>query len=152
MPTSQRAEDKNRARGYKGKDPLAIQRRLNRRAYGGDHYIPDHIGEFRPKDGRNLIRFLHRGDGSGHYGVDVWCHNFVGPDKGSYLCLEKMRHEACPLCEEWDKIRRQMDENDPEYKERRKELRPCEQGGRLPYRPRLVRGWAKALAPTLFDC
>lgn len=35
-----------------------------------------------------------------HYGLDIWVHYGVGPDRQTYLCLNKMKGEPCPLCEE----------------------------------------------------
>lgn len=36
------------------------------------------------------------GDG---WEIQVWLHRNVGPDNGTYLCLDKMQGERCPVCE-----------------------------------------------------
>jgi hypothetical protein len=47
-----------------------------------------------------------------NYGIDVWVHYGVGPDEQSYLCLDKMKGEKCPVCEE---KKRAEAEGDVEY-------------------------------------
>ena len=34
-----------------------------------------------------------------HYGLDLWLHYSVGPQKGTIICLWKMAGQACPVCE-----------------------------------------------------
>jgi hypothetical protein len=31
--------------------------------------------------------------------VGIWVHRKVGPDEGTFLCLDKMKGEPCPICE-----------------------------------------------------
>jgi hypothetical protein len=36
-----------------------------------------------------------------HWGIDAVIHRNVGADKGTYLCLDKMFGQPCPVCEVW---------------------------------------------------
>lgn len=84
-----------------------------------DVYVKDSIKTWKPADGDNTIRILPpTWDDPKHYGVDIWVHYGVGPDRQTYLCLHKMKGEPCPLCEEHQKAVRDGDE---EYA---RELRP----------------------------
>lgn len=72
-----------------------------------DSFLADHIKTFKPSDGYNTIRILPpTWDDPKHYGIDLYVHYGVGPDEQAYLCLHKMKGEACPICEERDRARR----------------------------------------------
>ena len=34
-----------------------------------------------------------------HFGLEIWVHYGVGSDNQTYLCLESMKGEPCPICE-----------------------------------------------------
>jgi hypothetical protein len=55
--------------------------------------------------------------GAKHYGLDCWVHYGVGPDRASYLCLNKHGDGGCPICEERDAIRRDSDADEKYVKE-----------------------------------
>src|SRR6188768_2771816 len=59
-------------------------------------------------------------EGAKHYGLDVYVHYGVGPDRESYLCPLQHGDKPCPICEERDLARR---ENDPD-EDYVKELEP----------------------------
>ena len=40
------------------------------------------------------------------YLMDIWVHQFVGPEKCDIICLSKNYGKPCPLCEEADKFRK----------------------------------------------
>jgi hypothetical protein len=62
-------------------------------------YLPPNVDTFTPKEGDNWIRILPpTWDEADHYALDMWVHYEVGPDNNTYLCLEKMKGEFCPLC------------------------------------------------------
>ncbi len=72
-----------------------------------DSFLADHVKTFKAHDGYNTIRILPpTWDDPKHYGVDLFVHYGVGPDEQAYLCLHKMKGEACPICEERDRARR----------------------------------------------
>lgn len=84
-----------------------------------DKFVDERVKFFKPHDKANAIRILPpTWDGAKHYGLDVWVHYGVGPDRQTYLCPNKMKGERCPLCEEHAKAQRAGDED---YA---KELRP----------------------------
>jgi hypothetical protein len=47
-----------------------------------------------------------------HFGLDIYVHYGIGSDNQSYLCLDKMRGEKCPICEQRKVAERS---GDPEY-------------------------------------
>lgn len=60
--------------------------------------------------------------GAKHYGLTLWQHFDVGPDRQRYLCNEKMgRTERCPVCDEARSLGRSAGSD-----ERAKKLRPAE--------------------------
>ena len=52
------------------------------------------------------------------YAYTVYVHYGIGPDDARYFCLNKMKNQPCPICEEYQRARRAGDE---EYA---KKLRP----------------------------
>jgi hypothetical protein len=87
-----------------------------------DSYLDSDVPMFKPKEGENCIRILPLtwedtekwGD---DWAIDIFVHYSVGPDNGTYLCLDKMKGEACPVCE----ARRETTED-----EESKKLRPSQ--------------------------
>lgn len=79
---------------------------LNKRASqsGGmrDSFVSDEFTIYSPKEGDIKLRILPPtwSDSPEHWGFDVYVHYQVGPDNAAYLCLNKMKGEDCPLCEE----------------------------------------------------
>lgn len=68
---------------------------------GGIPYIKQGFEIFKPKPERNRIRVLPpTWDNPDHYGVTLKVHNNVGTNSRSYLCLQGMKGEDCPICEE----------------------------------------------------
>ena len=56
---------------------------------------------WKVKDGDNNIRFLPpTWEHPEHFGMDVFVHYGIGSDNQAYLCLDKMKGETCPVCEE----------------------------------------------------
>lgn len=86
---------------YQARTAEEVKQRANRPIGNRDNYIKDGIDFFQPKKDDNTIRVLPpTWEGARHYGLDVYLHYGIGPDESAYLCLDKMRGEACPLCEE----------------------------------------------------
>lgn len=76
-----------------------------------DQYTKDGVTAWKVNDKDNTIRILPpTWDEPTHYGYDVWLHYGVGPDEQTYLCLNKMKGEPCPICEEHAKARKDGDE------------------------------------------
>lgn len=39
-------------------------------------------------------------ENAAHWGLDIWVHNNIGEYNSSYLCIKKMKNEACAICDE----------------------------------------------------
>ncbi len=86
---------------YQKRDPSSVAKRGEQGGGDFDKYIDDSLKMFKPADGDNLIRILPpTWDNADHFGLDTWVHYGIGPDSQTYLCLDKMKGEACPICDE----------------------------------------------------
>ena len=69
-----------------------------------DSFFPPGIQFFTPKVGDNILRILppppEKGDDWRSFGFRLHVHYGIGPDEAAYLCLDKMKGEKCPICEE----------------------------------------------------
>lgn len=71
-----------------------------------DSYLLPDIQMFKVKEGESTVRIMPPswdeksdakwGDG---WDIQVFLHYGVGPDNATYLCLDKMSGETCPICE-----------------------------------------------------
>ncbi|MDP3937716.1 MAG: hypothetical protein Q8R92_06230 [Deltaproteobacteria bacterium] len=76
-----------------------VKKRAEQKGGQFDSIIRSGIDRWRPKDGENIIRILPpTWEDHDHYGLDIWVHAFVGPDRSTYLCPQKMKNEPCPIC------------------------------------------------------
>ena len=86
---------------YKKRSFDAAKKRAEQSAGTRDNYILEDIPLYKPTEGENLIRILPpTWEEPNHYGMDIYVHYNVGPDSAAYLCLNKMKGEDCPICEE----------------------------------------------------
>lgn len=60
--------------------------------------------QFKPAVGNNFIRIVAR-DGDDNVRLLIWRHQNVGASKNTFLCLNKMYSEPCPICEKLAEIR-----------------------------------------------
>jgi hypothetical protein len=73
---------------------------------------------YKVRDGDNRIRVLPpTWPDAKHYGLDVWVHYSVGPDRQSYLCPRKHGKGECPICDERDSVRRDSAADDKYVKD-----------------------------------
>lgn len=75
---------------------------------------------YKVRDGDNKVRILPpTWKDAKHYGLDVWVHYGVGPDRQSYLCLRKHGKdgERCPVCDERDDVRSDNDADEKYVKD-----------------------------------
>jgi hypothetical protein len=78
-----------------------LEKRLDQKTQIIDPSINPKFQVFRPKVGLNTIRFLPpTWQGFEHWALDAMTHMNIGPDNGSYLCLNRMLRQPCPICEE----------------------------------------------------
>lgn len=77
----------------------------------------DNIKMWKPNDRDNRIRILPpTWPDAKHFGFDVYVHYGIGPDRQSYLCLNKMKGKPDPITEEYAVLRRDA-RNEEEEKE-----------------------------------
>jgi hypothetical protein len=133
-----RGSDRRRSRddddrgGSRGGRDFEYQRRsiedMNERAQDNskfDKILKPHIKQWKPNSGDNRIRPLPpTWKGAKHYGLDVYVHYGVGPDRQTYLCPNKMRGDPCPICDERARFARDMDPDDKRDKDYLKDLTP----------------------------
>ena len=97
---------------YKARNPGAWEKRATQQ--GGDFvgFINDGVKTYTPKKGDNFVRILPpTWEDAEHYGMDVWVHYGIGPDRASVLCLRKMKNQPCPLCEAHSRAEKAGDED-----------------------------------------
>lgn len=95
------SRDKER-RGFKyhERDPKDYKERAERKGGMFDSIFKNDVEVWRPEVGDNTIRILPpTWEDPTHYGYDIWVHPRIGADNSTYLCLNKMKGERCPICE-----------------------------------------------------
>lgn len=98
---------------YRARTAESARARAEKGSKNFDTYLRDDIKMFKPNDGPNTIRILPPTfDDADSFGIDAWVHFNVGPDSQSYLCLEKMKGEACPVCEELARAKKDREDED----------------------------------------
>ena len=106
-------ESKGKKFEYRKRSSEQVKERANQSANKFDGILKDGIQNFKVNDGDNSIRILPpTWENADHYGYDVHVHYNIGPDNQQYLCLQKMKNEACPICEE---KKRAVASGDAEY-------------------------------------
>jgi hypothetical protein len=94
------ALSKGKGYQYQKRSADAVKKRADQEGGNFDSIFKGGVDTFRPKQGTNIIRFLPpTWEDPEHYGYDIWVHQYVGADSGSYLCLKKMLSKSCPICE-----------------------------------------------------
>lgn len=82
---------------YQPRTPEQIAKRATGNNFIG--WAKDQFETFSPKK-ENQIRILPpTWQNPTHYGLDIWVHYSVGPERGTVLCLWKMQGKPCPICE-----------------------------------------------------
>lgn len=85
---------------YQKRDKETLKERANMKGGNYDTYIKPKFKQWKPKDGKNLIRILPpTWDDARHYGLDIFVNFNIGPDNQSYLSLSKHDRGADPLAE-----------------------------------------------------
>jgi hypothetical protein len=96
---------------YHARDAGDTKRRSSQGANDFDKILVDSVKMWKPNDGDNRIRILPpTWEKAKHFGLDIYVHYAVGPDRQTYLCLQKMKNEADPIAEEREIARRDEDE------------------------------------------
>lgn len=101
---------------YRKKNSDVVKSHATQKSGDYDFYLSDGVQMFSPKPGTHVIRILpDTWEDSNYFGYPIYVHFQVGVDNYSYLCLNKMKGEPCPVCEE---RRRAQGEGDTEYASR----------------------------------
>jgi len=89
---------------YRERSQAAIHNRATKQ--GGDFqgYVRDEFRVYKVRPGENCIRILPPTWESEHYGMDIYSHWNIGPDKATILCLRRMANQPCPVCEEVNRL------------------------------------------------
>lgn len=112
-------DDRGSSRGgssyrYEKRDPDSTKRRSEQAGNTEfDKFLK--IKMWRPNDGNNRIRILPPTWAKPeHFGYDIYVHYGVGPDRQSYLCLDKMQGKPDPIAEAHAEARKELtgDERD----------------------------------------
>lgn len=97
---------------YRQRDASSARKRAESSGKDYDRYLEDVVDGFQVSDGDNVVRILPpTWSDADHYGHDIYVHYEIGPDKGTYLCLQKMKGEPCPICEERKRAAAEGDED-----------------------------------------
>lgn len=86
---------------YKSRGAETYKERASQQGGNYDSPIKESVKTFNPKAGDHEIRILPpTWEDADHFGYTIFQHFNIGPEGGTYLCLHKMRNEACPICDE----------------------------------------------------
>ncbi len=86
---------------YSPRSKEQIDKRAKMRGKEFDRFVKEGVKNWKPNDGVNIIRILPATwKGAEHYGLDLYVHYSVGPDRQSYLDLAKMQDKPDPISEE----------------------------------------------------
>lgn len=93
---------KRKSWGYKARSYEQTKRQSEQTGGMYDSPIRQDITTFSPRsEGDYTYRILPPSwEGHDHWGFEVHIHYGIGPDNQSYLCLDKMKGDSCPICEE----------------------------------------------------
>lgn len=101
---------------YKKRSDDEVKARATQSAGGYDTYILDNFPTFKIQANHDhILRVLPPSGENSYYGYDLYVHAYIGEkgNEGSYPCLKSMGKGECPLCEEYERARRE--ETDDEY-------------------------------------
>lgn len=85
---------------YQKRDKDTLKERANMKGGNYDTIFKSKYKQWKPKDGKNLIRILPpTWDDARHYGLDIYVNYNIGADNQSYLSLSKHDKGADPLAE-----------------------------------------------------
>ena len=91
---------KERGFNYQKRTKDDLKERANMKGGNYDTYIKPKFKQWKPKDGKNLIRILPpTWDDAKHYGLDIFVNFSIGADNQAYLSLSKHGKGDDPLAE-----------------------------------------------------
>jgi len=94
------AKKEERGFRYQKRDKETLKERANMKGGNYDTFIKPKFKQWKPKEGKNLIRILPpTWDNARHYGYDIFINFNIGADNQSYLSLSKHDKGDDPLVE-----------------------------------------------------
>lgn len=85
---------------YRQRGADALDKRQNQQGSEFQGFIKDEFKTYTVAKGDNYLRILPpTWEDAEHYGLDIYVHYGVGPERATALCLAKMKSERCPICE-----------------------------------------------------
>lgn len=93
-------------------DAIRNEKEKSEKGYGNDRaWYTDSaklekagIGEFKTAEGANFLLFIPPEDPTQYFGLPVFVHFDVGPNKDAFLCLRQHKGQPCPMCERRDQL------------------------------------------------
>jgi hypothetical protein len=93
-------QQEERSFKYKKRTKEELKERANMKGGNFDTYIKPKFKQWKPKEGKNIIRILPATwDNARHYGLDIFINFNIGADNQSYLSLSKHEKGDDPLAE-----------------------------------------------------
>lgn len=115
---SSRGSGSSRSFQYQRRTADDLKKRAAQGANDFDKIVRDDVKMYKVADGENRIRILPgTWKDAKHYGYDIFVHFGVGPDRGSYLDLAKMKDEPDPITEERERERNERHPDEKYVKE-----------------------------------
>ncbi len=97
---------------YRDRGGEATRKRAEQSGKNYLRIVKDGVKEFKPKEGSHRIRILPpMWENAEHFGLDIWLHYNIGPDRAQVLSRAKMLDEDDPIQEELNKARKDGDED-----------------------------------------
>ncbi len=104
---------------YKKRSKESLKERANMKGGNYDTYVKPKFKQWKPKDGKNLIRILpptwDKADApwqnTAHYGLDIYVNFNIGADNQSYLSLSKHGKGDDPLAEARREAQKESDKD-----------------------------------------
>ncbi len=94
------AKKEERGFRYQKRDKETLKERANMKGGNYDTFVKPKFKQWKPKEGKNLIRILPpTWKGARHYGYDIYVNFNIGADNQSYLSLSKHEQGSDPLAE-----------------------------------------------------
>jgi len=85
---------------YQKRDKDTLKERANMKGGNYDTFVKPKFKQWKPKEGKNLIRILPpTWKDARHYGYDIYINYSIGADNQSYLSLSKHEQGPDPLAE-----------------------------------------------------
>ena len=96
---------------YRPRDPSAWEKRATQQGSEFQGIFHEDYKQYTVAKGDNHIRILPpTWEDADHYGLEVYVHYGIGPDRASVICLHKMKQQRCPICEAQQRLERAGDD------------------------------------------